>query len=549
MPKLNLEQKLSKWAEHPEDDEDDDYGLIIDDSVTTEPPGLPKFGKAGSCSQLPTSTAFSPLALLPANLHTLKPARAAAMNRPPAKSFASTRDLLQRYAETPEDDNYDDLVIPEEEEELDRQLADWKTPRPRDLDWSNPSNGQVLLEDITMSGATAVEHGVQKPESGAPPPTIKATSYTPTPPASYTTSAVSRPRAMTSFVPPAASRELPTLGLNLMAAGGERPTRRQQKVASSRQRLLEWQQKQEQQQTQTQRHHHIQQPPQQQQQQQQQRPTRRPMLIRNTQRATEPLVIGCMRYDPVRRIWIGNEEEGSRIANAIAESERQLRSGGVARNERPLDTDKLARKISQRAGNPNLVPALPEDMDIDGPDHAVASAAITSDHSQKVFWHQPISPAKNSNINDGSGGLRPKSSRSPIAMDATAAGRPALISPAAAAAAIAGVAGSKSADGDACRRARPIFDPQNLRWIDPNEEETRGPHGNPFWNITDLPLEPLPIDSIQHKSRLRSASEAIGVENNRNCFVLTEDQIETYHRESIDYAAFARHWFPKSSST
>ncbi|KAJ2386218.1 hypothetical protein GGI23_006541, partial [Coemansia sp. RSA 2559] len=107
MPKLNLEQKLSKWAEHPEDDDDDDYGLIIDDSVTTEPP---KFGKAGSCSQLPTSTAFSPLALLPANLHTLKPANAATtMNRPPARSFASTRDLLQRYVETPDDDNYDDL--------------------------------------------------------------------------------------------------------------------------------------------------------------------------------------------------------------------------------------------------------------------------------------------------------------------------------------------------------------------------------------------------------------------------------------------------------
>ncbi|KAJ2857250.1 hypothetical protein GGI22_003560, partial [Coemansia erecta] len=105
MPKLNLEQKLTKWAEHPEDD-DDDYGLIIDDSVTTEPP---KFGKAGSCSQLPTSTAFSPLALLPANLHTLKPANAATMNRPPARSFASTRDQLQRYVETPDDDNYDDL--------------------------------------------------------------------------------------------------------------------------------------------------------------------------------------------------------------------------------------------------------------------------------------------------------------------------------------------------------------------------------------------------------------------------------------------------------
>ncbi|KAJ2858434.1 hypothetical protein GGI22_003314 [Coemansia erecta] len=466
MPKLNLEQKLSKWAEHPEDDDDDDYGLIIDDSVTTEPP---KFGKAGSCSQLPTSTAFSPLALLPANLHTLKPANAATtMNRPPARSFASTRDLLQRYVETPDDDNYDDLVIPEEEEELDRQLTDWKTPRPRDLDWSNPSNGQVLLDDITLSGATAVDHGAQGPESGLPSPAMKA-SYTPTPPASLSAFAASRPRAMTTLAPvAAASRELPALGL-------------------------------------------------------------------------KPMVIGCMRYDPVRRIWIGNEEEGSRIANAIAESERQIRTSGVSRSERPIDADKLARKISQRTGNPNLVPALPEDMIIDGPE---LDTAIASDHSQKVFWHQSTSPAKNGNTN----GLRPRSPRSPIAMDAAAAGRPALISPAAFAEVV--VAGSKSADsGDACRRARPIFDPQNLRWIDPNEEETRGPHSNPFWNITDLPLEPLPIDSIQHTSRLRSASEAIGTDNNRNCFVLTEEQLETYHRESVDYAAFSRHWFPKSSST
>ncbi|KAJ2558185.1 hypothetical protein EV175_000917 [Coemansia sp. RSA 1933] len=532
MPKLNLEQKLSKWAEHPEDDEDDDYGLIIDDSVTTEPP--PKYGKAGSCSQLPTTTAFSPLALLPANLHTLKPS-GVAMNRPPAKSFASTRDLLQRYVETPEDDNYDDLVIPEEEEELDRQLADWKTPRPRDLDWSNPSNGQVPMADITLSGATAVEHGVQqsKESSDALNSTIKAT-YTPTPPTSYSSggaTAVSRPRAMTTFPPSAATRELPSLGLGLMAPAEEKPTRRQQKVTSSRQRLLEWQQKQEQQQQQNQQHQHY--------QQQQQRPTRRPMLIRNTQRASEPMVIGCMRYDPVGRIWLGNEEEGSRIANAIAESERQIRSSSAARNERPLDTDKLARKISQRTGNPNLVPALPEDMmAVDGPEHDATIAS--SDHSPKLLWnHRPTSPAKN--------GLRPRSPRSPLAMDAVAAGRPALISPAA----FAGVvAGGRGADGgNACRRARPIFDPQNLRWIDPNEEEEEEARGNPFWNITDLPLEPLPIDSVQHKSRLRSASEAIGVDNNRNCFVLTDEQIEAYHRESIDYAAFARHWFPKSSST
>ncbi|KAJ2761310.1 hypothetical protein H4S06_001270 [Coemansia sp. BCRC 34490] len=568
MPKLNLEQKLSKWAEHPEDDDDDDYGLIIDDSVTTEHAGVPKFSKAGSCSQLPAATAYSPLTLLPSNMHTLRPRGGVGMNRPAAKSFASTRDLLQRYAETADDENYDDLVIPEEEEELERQLAEWKTPRPRDLDWSNPTTAQVLLDDIAMSGATAVDHT-------APPSAMKAMSTytTPTPPASYVASAVvSRPRAMTSLSPSAALGDPSTLGLGLglglatapAAAADERPTRRQQKIASSRQRLLEWQQRQENQHQN--KHQQSQQQTQQQPHHAQQRPSRRPMLIRNTQRATEPIVIGCVCYDPATRMWVGNEEEGSRIANAIAESERQLRSSSAARSERPIDADKLVRKISQRAGNPNLVPALPEDMVVDGPDHDAASAAFASDHSQSVFWQQhrqlPTSPVKHTG---GAIGLRPRSPRSPrsplAVCAAVDAGRPTLISPAAAAAAIAGVAGGRGgADGgDACRRARPIFDPHNLRWITPNEMEedaedeqnARGPHANPFWNIADLPLEPLlpPIDSIHHANRLRSASDAIAVDNNRNCFVLTDEQIEAYHRESIDYAAFARHWFPKSSST
>ncbi|KAJ1933214.1 hypothetical protein GGF37_006802, partial [Kickxella alabastrina] len=55
---MRLEERLSRWAEQPEDEADDDYGLIIDESVTAEAtrPMLPKFNKAGSCSLLPSST-------------------------------------------------------------------------------------------------------------------------------------------------------------------------------------------------------------------------------------------------------------------------------------------------------------------------------------------------------------------------------------------------------------------------------------------------------------------------------------------------------------
>ncbi|KAJ2681055.1 hypothetical protein GGI25_000008 [Coemansia spiralis] len=477
MPQLNLEQKLAKWAEQPEDDdEDSDYGLIIDDSVTTEPP---KFSKAGSCSQLPSTR--SPPSLLPANLHTLGP-WATNIKRPPAKSFASAQDLLQRYVETTDEENYDDLVLPEEAELLDKQLAEWRTPKGHGPEWSS---GQVPM-DVTMSGATAVEHDTGRslvPSAVCSRHAGGDSSYTTPTLNAAAALAPARPRALTTMSP--AGREQ-TLGLGLgLVNAGTRPTPRQQKIAFSRQRLA-----------------------------QTQRPTRRPMLIRNTQRAAEAMVVGCMRYDPVSRMWLGNEEEGSRIAHAIAESERQLRAHGVIRSERPLDADKLARKISQRAGNPNLVPALPE-LVAGSPEH---DAAIASDHSQKVFWSR-----------HGTTALRPTSPRAPVSVE-TGATRPALISPAA----IAGV-------GGACGQGRPVFDPQHLRWVDPAHES----QGNALWNIAELPLEP--IDAI-HKGRLRSASEAIGVDSSRNCFVLTDEQIDAYHRESIDYAAFARHWFPKPST-
>ncbi|KAJ2280566.1 hypothetical protein IW141_006676, partial [Coemansia sp. RSA 355] len=75
---MKLEEKLAKWVERPEnDDEDDDYGLIIDDSVTTAGPPRaapfpPQFTKAGSCSQLPgRPLLLSPSSLLPPNIRPL----------------------------------------------------------------------------------------------------------------------------------------------------------------------------------------------------------------------------------------------------------------------------------------------------------------------------------------------------------------------------------------------------------------------------------------------------------------------------------------------
>ncbi|KAJ1848156.1 hypothetical protein IWW55_006894 [Coemansia sp. RSA 2706] len=376
---MKLEEKLAKWAER-EDDADGDYGLIIDDSVTAEGPPRatpfpPQFTKAGSCSQLARP------ALLPANMRAL--GRGDAAGR-------AAQDVLQRFSEA-DDSDYDDLVLPEEAELLDRQLAEWKTPGRRPPSWPNglgneaatpawPSGlgSEVAMplwpNEVTMSGATAVEGG------------------TPT--------TASQPRAL-----------------------------------------------------------------------------RRPMLIKNVA-AAEPVVLGAMRFDPVGRVWRGNDAEAARFAGALAESERQLGRG------RPLDTSKLAHRVSQRAGNPGQPPSPP--------------AALA-----------PGSPL-----------AAPK-------------GRPALIPPSAA------LAEPPASPG----RARPIFDPQNLRWIDPNETRL-----DPLWNIAELPVEPSPIDAVHFPVRLRSASEAIGGDAPKNCFVLSDEQIEAYHRESIDYESFARHWFPKSAT-
>ncbi|KAJ1805808.1 hypothetical protein LPJ75_005212, partial [Coemansia sp. RSA 2598] len=107
---------------------------------------------------------------------------------------------------------------------------------------------------------------------------------------------------------------------------------------------------------------------------------------------------------------------------------------------------------------------------------------------------------------------------------------------------------ASSAATSGCGRAKPIFDPQNLRWIDPNENRN-DPSCNPFWNITELPVEPNPLANV-FSGRIRSSSEAVGPDvPNRSCFALTDEQIEAYQREGAEYESFARHWFPKSSST
>ncbi|KAJ1666706.1 hypothetical protein GGF38_002855, partial [Coemansia sp. RSA 25] len=365
---MRLEERLARWAEQPEDTEDDDdYGLIIDDSVTAPPaPVLPKFTKAGSCSQLPSTTLpahSAPLGFLPANLPPL-----------------SAGNRLHRYVESIENENYDDLVLPEDQEDqLDKHLSAWKTPCRRLPSW--PSQ---LAAEVTMSGATAVEGDAGRSAEESATPTLGIAGAISSPATAPATVA----HAPLSLLSPARPRAAPGVGLGLLEPGGRlapSASPRQQRVTSSKQRH--------------QNHNHnpnysygrggcspqTGQPPQQQPQPaQQQRPGRRPVLIRNVQRPAEPIIVGCMRYDPVSRIWLGNEEEGARIANAIAESERQLRARGMMRSERPIDAGKLARKISQRSGNPNLVPALllPEDMLVDGP----SPDSPVSASSPKLFW-------------------------------------------------------------------------------------------------------------------------------------------------------------------
>ncbi|KAJ2038473.1 hypothetical protein H4S04_008343 [Coemansia sp. S16] len=548
---MKLEEKLARWVEQPEDgDDDDDYGLIIDDSVTA-PPAPPKFTKAGSCSQLPSTTlpklSAPSLGLLPANLLPL-----------------SAKNHMDDYVESMETENYDDLVLPEEADELDKHLSAWKTPCRRLPSWPNQ-----LACEVTMSGATAVEGdaGRTKEESITPTLGISGASSPQlcqgarwggmtiiSPPATAPATVVHAPPSLLS---PPRPRVPSGIGLGLIEAGrlASNASPRQQRVSSSKQR----------------HQNHNQNPnysysrasnggsspqmgqPQQQQQQlpqlaqQQQRPGRRPVLIRNAQRPAEPIVVGCMRYDPVSRIWLGNEEEGARIASAIAESERQLRFRGKFRNECPIDAGKLARKISQRSGNPNLVPTLllPEDMVVD--DSSPDSPASAT--SPKMFWRcssvaassSPIASPANPRAPAASPLSSPRSSMTNaiLPIELGMQGRPALISPSAA---MLGVG-----SGGACGRARPIFDPQNLRWIDPNESQ-RDAEANPFWNIAALPLEPPSVDAIRQKSRHRSATECIGVNADRNCFALSEEQIEAYLRESSEYESFARHWFPNSPS-
>ncbi|KAJ2234641.1 hypothetical protein IWW45_003240 [Coemansia sp. RSA 485] len=602
--KMRLEERLSKWVELPEDDEtDDDYGLIIDDSVTAEPSKMqpPRFNKAGSCSLLPSSTIMSPSALLPANLHTI--------NKQWMKASGGKADILQRYVESADNENYDDLVLPEEEDMLDKQLAEWKTPCKKMPSWISHGDSDSCVE-VTMSGATAVELSAYDSSSR-----LSVVDSTPTLVAGLSdaqrsyeetedwvlVAAGSAPRSANArsrkSTPRAAAMAL-GLGLNLVQpVRAVLNTGSRQRASTTKPWMADWQhveipppqqlsaltetppqQKQQlllkpsriihtaqlQQRPPTPRRLNTSQPqhskpmisplPQPQQLSMHtpmssesvsvsthtpssasvsvtalRSPSKKPILIKAAQKPLEPVVIGAMRYDPISRIWIGNEDEGSRIANAIAESERRLRTRSITRSDRLIDTDKLARKISQRSGNPNPVPTLPEKIIIDG------------DDQEPTSWHK-TSPIISS--------IQPVSPRSPQAkLGAAGRGRPALIPPSAAAM-VGQSAGSSggSAINSGCGRAKPIFDPQNLRWIDPNENRS-DPSSNPFWNITELPVEPNSLANA-FSGRIRSASEAVGPDiPNRSCFVLTDEQIEAYQREGAEYESFARHWFPKSSST
>ncbi|KAJ1718533.1 hypothetical protein LPJ53_006468 [Coemansia erecta] len=533
-----LEERLSKWVELPEDDESDsDYGLIIDDSVTTAellplstsppshlkphslsspPPPPPRFNKAGSCTLIPSSTIMSPSALLPANLHSL--------NKQWLKAPGTTAnmDILQRYVESADSENYDDLVLPEDEDMLDRQLAEWKTPC-RNVD---------SCTEVTMSGATAVDLPLREyaARSGA----ASVIDSTPTLVAGLAGDVrrsledtedwvlVAAGSAPGSANPEPTRKSTPRAAAKALGLGLVQPVRaalsngsRHQQQQHQHQRLpsssslskpwmADWQHPQS-----------LSLSP-------ALRAARKPILIKNAQRPAEPVVIGSMRYDPVSRTWVGNEEEGQRIASAIAESERQLyttRQRSSTRSDRLIDTDKLARKISQRSGNPNVVPTLPEKVIVDASDH-------------EPSWRGSPPAA--------AGGNRHASPRSPGALD-TGKGRPALIPPSAAMM-VPQTAGL-------CGRPKPIFDPQNLRWIDPNEDRN-DPLSNPFWNITELPVEPMPLSTGAFKGRIRSASEAVGSSDppNRTCFVLSEEQFETYQREGAEYESFARRWFPNTNA-
>ncbi|KAJ2709899.1 hypothetical protein H4R19_004015, partial [Coemansia spiralis] len=323
---MKLEERLSKWAERPEDEDDDtDYGLIIDDSVTAARPAPPKFIKAGSCSQLPARTALlsPPRLLTTANIRPLdRPSNAAAARppRPAARASLSARDVLHRFSEpADDDDNYDDMVLPEDEEMLDRQLAEWRTPCRRPPSWPN----NALADEVTMSGATAVE-----PEAPGTKPAAAAAAHAGASPKDTPTTtlgpAASRRHALAATLPPilAASSSAAALA----TTGPLSPLCR----ASLRSPY-------------------------------------QPMLITSAQHPAEPVVLGRMRYDPARRVWLGNDDEAARLAGAIAESEYQLRA------EHPIDTTKLAYKISQRSGGRGL--GDPDAMAVDPASPSCASPA------------------------------------------------------------------------------------------------------------------------------------------------------------------------------
>ncbi|KAJ1933128.1 hypothetical protein FBU59_006136, partial [Linderina macrospora] len=315
--------------------------------------------------------------ILPQNLPLISPPGVSA-RRPSDQTF------LAKYAEKDDgfDEDYNDLVSPSEAAQLDSHLAALKTPRRRIPSW--PRNADELL-----SGTTAV--------SSSKPSSEKMMRL------------VSRPP------PPQSTSSATMLGLGISAPASEKSAHR---VPSVRQRVAEWQLKAK---------AEAQRLPQQQ---------RRPMLIRNMSRGNEPVVIGCMRYDPVSRMWVGNDDEGTRISSAMAETDRKLRSRGLIRNEPPLDSRKLARKISARsAGSPRF-----DDV------------------------REDIEP-----------------------------------------------------------KPRPVFDPQNLRWIDPNEHKG-DPKYDPFWNIPDLPVNP-----VAAKMRARSRSDAVSM---ANVFSLTDEQRQAFAQES-----------------
>ncbi|KAJ2763265.1 hypothetical protein IWQ57_005603, partial [Coemansia nantahalensis] len=195
--------------------------------------------------------------------------------------------------------------------------------------------------------------------------------------------------------------------------------------------------------------------------------------------------------------------------------------------ERAIDTTKLAFKISQRSGG-GAGPADPDAMAID-PTSPCAS---------------PGSPQYLLQATAASNSRRCLSPTNPLtrASIEAAKGRPALIPPSAAS--LVDPAAGVVVSG----RARPIFDPQNLRWIDPNESREDSP-ADPFRDIADLPVEQPAVDADLCRARARSASDALGgggdAATTKSCFVLTDEQIAAYHRESVDYESFARHWFPK----